>query len=155
MSQPLVRLLTFELADQRFGIPAADIQEVARAVSLSRLPKAPQIVEGVINFRGTAIPVLDIRARFKLPPKPVLPSDHLIIARAGPRVVAIRVDSVVDLITISRSDIDSVASITPKSDYIAGVARLPSDIVLIHELATFLSAAEAADIDISVGELQE
>ncbi len=155
MSQSLVRLLTFELADQRFGIPAVDVQEVARAVSLSRLPKAPQIVEGVINFRGTAIPVLDIRARFKLPAKPVRPSDHLIVARAGPRVVAIRVDSVVDLLTISRSDIDSVASITPKSDYIAGVARLPNDIVLIHELATFLSAAEAADLDMSVGELRE
>ena len=153
MPEPVVSLLTFELAEQRFGVQAADVQEIARVVSLSRLPKAPRIVEGVINFRGAAIPVLDIRARFGLPPKSILPSDHLIIARAGPRTVAIRVDRTLDLCAVDRGDIEAVASITSGSDTIAGVAKLAGDIILIHDLRTFLSAAEAADLDASVSEL--
>ncbi len=66
--------------------------------AFARLPKAPQVIEGVLNFRGAAVPVLDIRTRFGLPLRPVRTTDHLIVARAGKRIAAIRVDRVSDLI---------------------------------------------------------
>ena len=90
-------LLKFELGRQLFGIPLRDVSEVVRAVSVAPLPKAPPIIEGVINLRGTIIPVLDIRARFKLPPKGIGPSDHLVVARAKDRVVAVRVDRALEI----------------------------------------------------------
>jgi purine-binding chemotaxis protein CheW len=152
--QPLIDLLLFELGGQRFGIATADVQEIARVVRFAKLPKAPPVIEGVINFRGMAVPVLDIRARFRLPSKAVQPSDHLVIARAGPRTVAIRVDRVVDLLTVASGDIEDVAAVTSKSEYVAGVVKLSDNIVLIHELATFLTAAEAADLDMASEQLQ-
>jgi purine-binding chemotaxis protein CheW len=148
--QSFVHLLTFELDEQRFGIPMADVQEVVRVAAFARLPKAPQIVEGVLNFRGSAVAVLDIRARFGLPPRAVRISDHLVVARAGARVAAIRVDRVSDLIAVPAKDIADVATVTPHSGYVAGVLKLPNDIVLIHDFSTFLSAAEAADLDRSL-----
>ena len=150
VSQPFVHLLVFALGDQRFGIATADVREIVRVVGFSRLPNAPQIIEGVINFRGSAVPVLDIRARFGLAPKTVQPSDHLVIAQAGPRTVAIRVDRVIDLLSVASRDVEAVAAITSRSDHVAGVAKLPDDIVFIHDLSTFLSAAEAADLDLSL-----
>lgn len=148
--QSFVHLLTFELDGQRFGLAMADVQEVVRAAAFARLPKAPQIIEGVLNFRGSAVPVLDIRARFGLPPRAVRTSDHLVVAHAGTRVVAIRVDRVSDLIEVAATDIEDVTAVTPHSDYVSGVLKLPGDIVFIHDLSTFLSAAEAADLDRSL-----
>jgi purine-binding chemotaxis protein CheW len=148
--QSLVHLLTFELDEQRFGLPMADVQEVVRVAAFARLPKAPQVIEGVLNFRGSAVPVLNIRARFGLPPRAVQTSDHLVVARAGNRLAAIRVDRVSDLIAVAAKDIEDVATITPHSGYVSGVLKLPGDIILIHDLSTFLSAAEAADLDHSL-----
>jgi purine-binding chemotaxis protein CheW len=148
--QSFVHLLTFELDEQRFGLPMADVQEVVRVAAFARLPKAPQIIEGVLNFRGSAVPVLDIRARFSLPPRAVRISDHLVVAHAGTRVVAIRVDRVSDLIEVAAKEIEDVAAVTLHSGYVSGVLKLPGDIVLIHDLSTFLSAAEAADLDRSL-----
>lgn len=140
-------LLTFEIAHERFGIPLASVREIIRAVSFSRLPKAPSVIEGVINLRGSVVPVLDIRARFRLPRKPTELSDHLIVAEANRRVVAIRVDRALDLLHIESNNIDDVKTVTEKSEYIAGVAKLPDGLVLIHDLATFLSEAEAKELD--------
>jgi len=148
--QSFVHLLTFELDEQRFGLPMADVQEVVRVAAFARLPKAPQVIEGVLNFRGAAVPVLDIRARFGLPPRAVQTSDHLVVARAGKRMAAIRVDRVSDLIEVAAKDIEDVTAVTPHTSYVAGVLKLPGDIVLIHDLSTFLNAAEAADLDRSL-----
>jgi purine-binding chemotaxis protein CheW len=148
--QSVIPLLTFELDQQRFGLRMADVQEVVRVAAFARLPKAPQVIEGVLNFRGAAVPVLDIRARFGLPPRGVQTSDHLVVARAGKRMAAIRVDRVSDLIEAAAKDIEDVSVVTPHSGYVAGVLKLPGDLVLIHDLSTFLSAAEAADLDRSL-----
>jgi purine-binding chemotaxis protein CheW len=145
-----VRLLTFELDEQRFGLPVADVQEVVRVAAFARLPKAPQVIEGVLNFRGAAVPVLDIRARFGLPSRPVRTSDHLVVARAGKRMAAIRVDRVSELIEAAAKDIEDVTAVTPASGYVSGVLKLPGDIILIHDLSSFLSDAEAADLDRSL-----
>jgi purine-binding chemotaxis protein CheW len=142
-----IKLLTFEIWHERFGIPLTDVREIVRAVSIVRLPKAPPVVEGIINVRGSVVPTLDIRARFKLPPKTVEPSDHLVIAFAKRRLVAIRVDRVTDLMTLAKSDVEDVASTVPGSDLIAGVAKLDDGLLLIHDLSTFLSATEAEALD--------
>jgi purine-binding chemotaxis protein CheW len=148
LAQSSAELLTFEVDHQRFGIALADVREVVRAVSMARLPKVPKIVEGVINLRGQAIASLDLRARFGLSPKAVEPSDQLVIAWAKKtRLVAIRVDRVIDLLTVDTHEIATIESIVPVSEYISGVAKLPDGIVLIHDLATFLSEAEARALD--------
>ena len=142
-----IELLTFEIWQERFGIPLAEVREVVRAVSIARLPKAPAVVEGVVNVRGSIVPALDIRARFNLPPKAVEPSDHLVIAFAKHRLVAIRVDRVTDVMMLASSDVEDVAIAVPGSSLVAGVAKLHDGLLLIHDLATFLSVTEAEALD--------
>ena len=137
------KFLAFAIGDQRFAINVDDVQEIVRAVGLARLPKGPAIVEGLIDLRGTVIPVLDIRSRFRLAAKAVEPTDHLVVARAKERVVGIRVDRALDILTLQEQDIDDISVVAPTSDYVAGVARLRNGLVLIHDLKTFLSDAEA------------
>jgi purine-binding chemotaxis protein CheW len=147
MDDPRIEILTFEIRHERFGIALADVREVVRAVSITRLPKAPPILEGVVNVRGCIVPALDIRARFNLPPKALEPSDHLVIAFAKRRLVAIRVDRVTDLVTLARSDVEDLTFAASESNLVAGVVKLHDGLVLLHDLATFLSAAEAESLD--------
>jgi purine-binding chemotaxis protein CheW len=147
MDDSKIELLTFEIWHERFGIPLAEVREVVRAVSIARLPKAPPVVEGVVNVRGSIVPALDIRARFNLPPKVVEPSDHLVIAFAKRRLVAIRVDRVTDLMMLAKSDVEDLTVAVPGSYLVAGVAKLHDGLLLIHDLATFLSVAEAEALD--------
>ncbi|HEY1722971.1 MAG TPA: chemotaxis protein CheW [Magnetospirillaceae bacterium] len=140
--------LIFHLDAERFGIVAADVVEAVRAVMIAALPKAPPIVEGVINFRGRILPVLDIRARFGLPAKPLEPNDYLIIARTSNRVVALRVDRVSDFVSIADSDIVPAGDVPSIGAMVAGVAKLPDGLVIIHDFVAFLSATEAAALDV-------
>jgi len=143
------QFLAFEVADRRVALPAEAIQEVVRAVAISRLPKAPPVVEGVINVRGTLVPALDIRARFRLPPEPLDPGQHLIIARAGSRTVALRVDRAVALVTVDEAAI-APGSVVPGAEHVAGIARLPDGVLVIHDLERFLSLDEAGQLDEAV-----
>lgn len=135
-------ILVFELGSQRYGLSIGDVIETVRAVAVTPLPQAPPIVEGIINFRGKVVPVLDIRARFHHGPRKMQVQDHLILARAGERQVALRVDRAADLVRIPPEDLEMSKIEVPGSDYITGVARLPDGLVLIHDLGSFLSETE-------------
>ena len=147
MSQEPREVLVFEVAGQRYGLAVADVQELLRAVALTPLPRAPDVVEGAINLRGRAVPVLDLRRRFGLPPKPPEPADHLVVARAGGRLVALRVDRALDLARPAAEAVEDARAALPGTRYVEQVASFPDGLVLIHDLRTFLSAAEAAALD--------
>jgi purine-binding chemotaxis protein CheW len=140
-------ILLVEIGGQRYGLLAADVHELVRVVTIFPLPKAPAIVEGLVNVRGTIVPVLDIRTRFRLPARSVVPSDHLVLAQALTRVVAIRVDRAIELLSLNEGHFQAARSVVPDSQYAAGVAKLPDGLVVIHDLATFLNDAEGLVLD--------
>jgi purine-binding chemotaxis protein CheW len=140
-------ILTFALGERRYAVWSADVRELLRAVTIVPLPRAPRIVEGVFSLRGRIVPVLDVRSRFGLPPKELEPSDHLIVAAVGPRMVVIRADRALDLVRIDDAQVDELTSLAGGSGFVAGVAQLPDGLAVIHDLRAFLTAAESAVLD--------
>src|ERR1051325_3715596 len=140
-------LLTFEVAAKRLALSSECVHEVVRAVAIAALPKAPPVVEGVINLRGTLVPVLDLRQRFTLPSAQLAPEQHLIIAQAGTRLVALRVDRALHLVVVDVDAIESAARIAPGTEYVAGIAKLADGLLVIHDLERFLSLDEGARVD--------
>jgi len=142
-----LEVLVFEVGGQRYALRSPEVRELVRAVTMVALPKAPAIVEGIINVRGAVVPVLDIRTRFRLPAKAATHTDHLILAWAGPRLVALRADRALDLARLEAREVEDAKAVVPGADYVSGVAKLPGGLVLIHDLRTFLSQAEAVALD--------
>ncbi len=142
-----MEILTFELSGQRFAVPLRSVQEVVRAVAIAPLPGAPSVIEGVIDVRGEVVPVFDLRARFALPPRSVWPTQHLIIAWARDRRVAFRVDRADWMVDVDDASLVEPATIVPGVQHIAGVATLDDGLVLIHDLDTFLAAAESEALE--------
>lgn len=142
-----LEIVLFEVGGQRYALPSMDVKEIVRAVAISRLPRAPEIIEGVFSLRGQVVPVLDIRSRFGLAPKPLHPSDRFIIAAAGRRTVALRVDEAIGLRSLDPALIARPETVSSRLEQVAGVASTPEGLLLIHDLRTFLSHAEKADLD--------
>jgi purine-binding chemotaxis protein CheW len=119
------------------------IREVVRAVDVTPLAGAPRVVEGLIDYRGTIIPVFSLRRRFELPDREMRLSDVFIIADTGQRTAALHVDAVDELSTIAETDVHAADELVHGGAHIAGAATLRDGLVLLHDVATFLSAAEA------------
>lgn len=143
MSDGATGIIVFNLDGQRYGLRLSDVQELLPAASLVRLPAAAPIVEGLLNLRGTILPVLDLRRRFGLPAKGMEPSDHLLAVSAGERLVGLRVDRAMAIVWVDESDIVDARAAVPAVQLAAGVAKLGDGLVVIHDLSGFLSQAEA------------
>ena len=117
-----------------------------RVVEVTPLPKAPEIVLGVVNLQGRIVPTLNIRKRFRLPDQDVKLSDRLIIANTSRRTVALVVDSVNGVVERPASEVVAAAKVLSNMEYVEGVAKLEDGIVFIHDLDRFLSLEEENEL---------
>ena len=125
-----------------------NVREVIRAVSPTPLPGGPDLVAGLVNVRGTINVLLDVRRRFGHPGRPIHPDDHFVLARAHTRDVALHVDRAIELVDVPEQNLGDLAAVTPEAgDLFGGVARIDDGLLLIHDLAAFLTEAEELKLD--------
>jgi purine-binding chemotaxis protein CheW len=146
MSQ-FIHFVIFTLDEQRYALPLAAVARVVRVVEITPLPKAPKIVLGVINAQGQIIPVVNLRRRFHLLEREMNLSDQLVIAHTSQRPIALLVDSVTGLAEISEREVMAAQDILPNTEYVMGIVKLNKGLVLIHDLAEFLSLEEEQGLD--------
>lgn len=144
---PLSRLVPFFLDDRRYALPLDVVERIIPAVELTPLPKAPEIVLGLINIRGRIVPVFNIRRRFRLPDRETELTDHFIIAHTSKRTVALPADSASGVIQVFEGEKTEVTDILPALDYVKGVVKLEDGLLLIHDLESFLSLEEETALD--------
>ena len=147
-----IQLVVFTLDSQRFALPLSTVERAIRIMEIVHLPKAPEIVIGVINLHGKIIPVVNIRNRFRLPQREINLNDQLIISNTKKRPLAILIDSVLGVFEFPEKRIVSADKILPDIEYIEGVAKLEEGIILIHDIDKFLSLEEEKAIDEAVKE---
>ncbi|MDP2861973.1 MAG: chemotaxis protein CheW [Desulfobacterales bacterium] len=149
----LIRLVNFNLDDQKYALFLSAVIRIIRVVEITSLPKAPEIVLGVINMHGLIIPVFDIRKRFRLPPRDMQLDDQMIVGYTSKRTVALLVDSVSDVIETSEEKIIASESILPGLAYVEGVVKTEEGMILIHDLEQFLSLQEEKALHEAMEEL--
>lgn len=140
-------LVVFRLGRTRYAIPLAETRRILAAVAVTPLPDAPPAIEGVVSVHGDPVPVFDLRARFGLPHRRIRPEDHLVLAEAAGRRVLLHVDSVEGVRSVAGEALSAPERVVRGPTPLSGVARLPDGLVLIHDLALFLTEAEAAQLD--------
>jgi purine-binding chemotaxis protein CheW len=151
----LIRLVSFNLDDQKYALFLSAVLRIIRVVEITSLPKAPEIVLGIINMHGQVIPVFDIRKRFRLPQREVQLGDQLIVASTSKRTVALLVDSVSDVIEISEERIIVNENILPGLEHVEGVVKTEEGMILIHDLEQFLSLQEEKALHEALEELKQ
>lgn len=133
--------------DLRIALPLPVVERVVRAVYLTPLPDAPEIVSGVVNVQGRIVPVVNMRSRFRLPAREIALTDQIVIAHTRQRPVALVADAVTGVFEYAEPAIVGGDTILPGLEYTDGVVKLGDDLILIHDLDRFLSLEEAATLE--------
>jgi purine-binding chemotaxis protein CheW len=145
-------LVVFVLNEQRFALALAVVERVLRVAEITPLPHAPEVVLGVINVGGRVLPVIDVRRRLRLPAREHQLGDQLLIVRLRERTVMLLVDAVLGLETVPADRIVTETNILPSLPYVAGVARLPDGLIVIHDLDRFLTLDEERELEAALAE---
>lgn len=142
MSTVVRQLVAFNLAGRHYALRLSAVERVFRIVEITPLPKAPDVILGIVDIQGRIAPVLDIRRRFGLPARHINPSDHLIVARTGRHTAAVVADTVMGVVQRLQTEITAADQVLDDLQYVEGVTKLEDGLILIHDLDTFLSPAE-------------
>ncbi len=146
-----VQLVTFMLANEEYGVPISQIQEIDRLSKITKVPKAATFIEGVTNLRGEVIPVLDTRKRFDLELKAPDDRSRIIIVDLGGVKTGLVVDSVREVLNLAKKDIapppQAVGSGVEKQ-FISGIGKVDSGkrMIVLLDVEKILSQQERTEL---------
>lgn len=128
--------LTFQLADDQYGIEILRVQEIKGDTIVARMPNTPKHVLGVANLRGAIIPIIDLRLKFGLPCAPGEQLAVVIVGLIGDKTVGLAVDAVTDVLDIAPSDIQPTPELGTSIDdaVIRGIAHVGDRLVALLDL---------------------
>lgn len=145
-------IVVFALDEPLYAFPLSRVERVIRAVEVSPLPQAPDVVLGVVNLQGQVIPVVDMCTRFGLPAFRMELNSRVIIVRTPKRLLAVAVRSVVDVRALAQAELAGAETVLPSLPYLRGVAKTAEGLTLIYDLDGFLSLEEARCLNEALAE---
>jgi purine-binding chemotaxis protein CheW len=135
------RYLTFRLGRESYGLPVLGVREIIRLCPITPVPRMPGYIKGVINLRGKVIPILDLRAKFQLSSDSYGERACIIVVQVGapPATVTLMgaiVDGVEEVVQLGEAQLEPTPDFggTPKTDYILGMANVPSGVKTLLDL---------------------
>ena len=140
-------ILVYRIGEQGYGLFLSDVDRTVRAVAVTPLLDAPEMIMGVINAQGRVMSVVNMRRKLQLPGRDVALDDQFIIARTTKRMVALVVDSVEGVIERSKAEIVAGEEVVPGLENLKGIIKLDDALILIHDLDRFLFAEEERGLD--------
>jgi purine-binding chemotaxis protein CheW len=137
------QLVTFSLGSEEFGVDIMCVKEIIRIPPITRVPKAPDHVEGVINLRGNVIPVVSLRTRFGMPRAEETDLSRIMVLQVKAKVFGIRVDAVTEVLRLDSENIEPPPPIALGMDaqFIRGVGKTGERLLVLLELDQILDGA--------------
>jgi purine-binding chemotaxis protein CheW len=147
--EELCQFVVCRVGSEEFALDVLSVQEIDRMAEITRVPKAPPHVEGVINLRGRIIPVLNLRRRFGLPDIERTARSRIVVVSVRQRVVGLAVDSVEEVLCIPRSAIEPPPAVgtAAGAEYTQGVGRVHDRLLIVLDLPRLLMPAEQPAAD--------
>ncbi len=141
-----LQLVSFNIGSEEFGVDILKVQEINRMVEITKVPQAPNYVEGVINLRGKVIPIVDLRMRFNLELKEHDKNTRIVVVDIGGNIMGMIVDSVSEVLRLPSSTIEPPPEIVTgvNSEYIKGVAKLEDRLLIFLDLSRVIDVSEIA-----------
>jgi purine-binding chemotaxis protein CheW len=136
LDQKEIKVIVFQLMDMEYAINVDVVQSIEKVQSITRVPKTPSYIKGVINLRGIVTPIVDLRERFELASNEMDDSTRIIIVTLEKYDVGLIVDAANDVLDIPVESIgpqpEVVGSI--ESDFISGVAKVGKHLLVMLNL---------------------
>ena len=142
------QLVVFDLASEVYGVNIGAVREIIRIMDITRVPKTPEFVEGIINLRGKVIPVVDLRRRFSLPVSEENKENRIVVVDIGGQDIGVVVDAVTEVLRISSDLVEPPSSVitTADSAFLLGIAKLDDRLIILLDLERVLTDHERAEL---------
>jgi purine-binding chemotaxis protein CheW len=139
--EELLQLVSFKIGEEEFGVDILKVQEINRMIAVTRVPNAPNYVEGVINLRGKVIPVVDLRTRLGLARKEHDKNTRIIVVELSGKVIGFVVDAVSEVLRIPKSVTEPPPDVVNgmNADYITAVGKLEDRLLTLLDLDKILT----------------
>lgn len=142
------RYLSFFVKEEQYGIEISHINEIIAIMKITKVPRTPDFVEGVINLRGSIIPIVDIRGKFGIEKKEHDMNTAIIINEVAGVNIGFIVDRVEDVLTFDEKDLSEPPKFGSHIDtsFIRNVAEVDSDVILILDMEKIFEDDELTQI---------
>lgn len=137
--------LTFRLGEEEYGVEILKVQEIKGYSAITPMPNTPRHLKGVMNLRGTIVPVVDLRAKFSMAEAEYNQFTVIIVLTVGARVMGLVVDAVSDVLNIPREDIQPTPDFGSEVDarFINGMAKAGEKLVVLLDIDRVLGGDAA------------
>lgn len=134
-----MQLVAFKLGNEEYAVSILCVQEIIRWSRITRVPKAPAFCKGVINLRGTVIPVIDSHLRFNMGEQEITDTSRIIIFKLEDAAIGLTVDTVTEVVTLTADQIERPQDAkTVDNEYINGIGKIGDRLLIILDLAKVL-----------------
>ena len=143
--------LTFIVADEEYGLEILKVREIIGMMDITKVPRTPPFVEGVINLRGKVIAVVDIRRKFELETVPVTEETCIIVVEVKGTEIGLVVDRVSEVRHIEQGSIEDAPSFGAllDADFLLGIGKTPENVIMLLDIEKVLGdVARAAAVEI-------
>ena len=154
MKSKNLELLTFKIEGQNFAFPLPMVERVIQAQTITRIEKAPEFIEGVIDIKGEIIGVISLRKRFSLGDKPLSVSDLILIINSPSGKMGVIADETGDILKISEESINAMKPIFEGMSQIDFFSN-DNGIFYIFDTSTILSNIENSEIEQMIKSIQK
>ena len=147
----ILQIGTFSLDNQLYGVNILRMREILLPQDIVRVPRAPQIMEGVINLRGQVIPIVSLRARMDIPVRPFDKKTRIINIELNDMIVGFLVDSIEHIHTISTADIQEPPTtlFAADAECVTGIAQIGDKMLVLLDADKLVSTEELQESLIS------
>ena len=142
------QLVVFDLNEEAYGVDIGAVREIIRLQEITRVPRAPRFIEGVINLRGKVIPVVDLRTRFSMPAGERSDEHRIVVVDVVGQDIGMVVDAVTEVSRVSEASIEPPSTVitTDDSDYLTGIVKTDQKLIILLDIARVISADESGQL---------
>lgn len=148
------KFLSFYLKQEEYGIEILKVQEIIGILPITRVPRTPEFVRGVINLRGKIIPVTDLRSKFNMEEREENNETCIIVVQTYGLEIGVIVDKVSEVLDIADAEIEDVPSFGTdvSTDYLLGIGNTNGRVRLLLDIDRILTANEVVEMQEYAGE---
>ncbi|MCR4397921.1 MAG: chemotaxis protein CheW [Firmicutes bacterium] len=142
------QLVVFGIANELYGVDIAAVREIITMQRITRVPRTPDFVEGIINLRGKVIPVIDLRKRFRLGVAEENKETRIVVVEIQGNTIGMVVDSVSEVLRISGDVLEppSPVIVGVDSEYIQAVAKVEDRLIILLDMEKVLNRQEQVEL---------
>ncbi|MBD3168442.1 MAG: chemotaxis protein CheW [candidate division Zixibacteria bacterium] len=147
------KYLTFRLSQEEYGIQILKVHQIIGVCEITAVPNTPHYVRGIINLRGSIIPVIDLRLKFSMEPKENTDETCIIVVDAGAQggsiSMGVLVDAVSEVLEIVRSEIEETPNFgsAVNAEYILGIGKVKDTVKILLDIDKVLETCDISTID--------